>query len=112
MQFLAHVMVFGTPEDLRALRGVVGKDDYREVLEHAPPAFSTRDPGPIGTWFAAGSAPGIGPCRSRRFSWKQRIKAPRPLTRAQMGMTNQPTTGDLCTLNRVTEVAREFIVRR
>jgi pheromone shutdown protein TraB len=26
--------------------------------------------------------------------------------------TNQPTTGDLCTLNRVTEVAREFIVRR
>ena len=26
--------------------------------------------------------------------------------------TNQPTTGDLCGLNRVTEVAREFIVRR
>jgi len=37
LQFLAHVMVFGTPDDLRALRGVVGKDDYREVLEHAPP---------------------------------------------------------------------------
>jgi hypothetical protein len=37
VQFLAHVMVFGTVEDLRALRGVVGKDDYREVLEHAPP---------------------------------------------------------------------------
>ena len=37
LQFLAHVMVFGTPEDLRALRGIVGKDDYREVLEYAPP---------------------------------------------------------------------------
>jgi hypothetical protein len=39
LQFLAHVMVFGTPEDLRALRGIVGKDDYREVLEHAPPGI-------------------------------------------------------------------------
>jgi len=37
LQFLAHVMVFGTPDDLRALRGIVGKDDYLEVLEHAPP---------------------------------------------------------------------------
>ena len=37
LQFLAHVMVFGTPEDLRALRSIVGKDDYCEVLEHAPP---------------------------------------------------------------------------
>jgi hypothetical protein len=36
VQFLAHVMVFGTVEDLKALRGIVGKDDYREVLEHAP----------------------------------------------------------------------------
>ena len=26
-------MVFGTLEDLWALRGIVGKDDYREVLE-------------------------------------------------------------------------------
>src|SRR5215472_1820442 len=39
LQFLAHVMVFGTPEDLRALRGIVGKDDYREVLENAPPGI-------------------------------------------------------------------------
>jgi len=37
LQFLAHVMVFGTPEDLQVLRGIIGKDDYREVLEHAPP---------------------------------------------------------------------------
>lgn len=36
MQFLVHVMVFGGVEDLKALRGIVSKDDYREVLEHAP----------------------------------------------------------------------------
>lgn len=39
VQFLAHVMVFGTVEDSRALRGIVGKDDYREVLERAPPGI-------------------------------------------------------------------------
>ena len=39
VQFLAHVMVFGTVEDLRALRGIVGKDDYRAALEHAPPGI-------------------------------------------------------------------------
>jgi hypothetical protein len=39
LQFLAYVMVFGTVEDLAALRGIVGKDDYREVLEHAPPGI-------------------------------------------------------------------------
>lgn len=35
--FLAHVMTYGTIEDLRALKGVVGIDDYRAVLDHAPP---------------------------------------------------------------------------
>lgn len=39
LRFLAHVMVFGTIEDLRALRGIVGKDEYREALEHAPPGL-------------------------------------------------------------------------
>jgi hypothetical protein len=39
VQFLAHLMVFGTVEDLAALRGIIGKDDYREVLEHAPPGI-------------------------------------------------------------------------
>jgi hypothetical protein len=39
VQFLAHVMVFGGVEDLKALRGIVGKDEYREVLEHAPPGL-------------------------------------------------------------------------
>jgi hypothetical protein len=39
VQFLAHVMVFGTVEDLKALRGIVAKEDYREVLEQAPPGI-------------------------------------------------------------------------
>lgn len=39
VQFLAHVMVYGGVEDLKALRGVVSKDDYRETLEHAPPGI-------------------------------------------------------------------------
>ena len=48
LQFLAYVMVFGTPEDLRALRGTVGKDDYCEVLQHAPPGVF--DPRSWGYW--------------------------------------------------------------
>jgi hypothetical protein len=43
VHFLAHVMVFGTVEDLRALRGIVGKAEYREVLDAAPPGvFDAR----------------------------------------------------------------------
>jgi hypothetical protein len=43
VQFLAQVMVFGGIEDLRALRGIVGKREYRKVLEHAPPgSFDAR----------------------------------------------------------------------
>lgn len=37
VHFLAHVMTFGTVEDLKALRGVVGQEEFREVLDHAPP---------------------------------------------------------------------------
>src|SRR5258708_19587910 len=40
--FLAHVMTYGTIEDLAALQVVVGKDEYREVLEHAPPGVFDR----------------------------------------------------------------------
>lgn len=39
VHFLAQVMVFGTIEDLTALRGIVGRDEYREVLAHAPPGI-------------------------------------------------------------------------
>jgi hypothetical protein len=43
VQFLAHVMVFGGVEDLKALQGIVGKDEYCEVLDHAPPGvFDAR----------------------------------------------------------------------
>ena len=39
LHFLAHVMTYGTVEDLKALRGVVGADDFCEVLDHAPPGI-------------------------------------------------------------------------
>jgi hypothetical protein len=39
IQFLTHVMVFGTVEDLKALRDIVTKEDYREVLKQAPPGI-------------------------------------------------------------------------
>jgi len=37
VHFLAHVMTFGSIEDLTALQGIVGNDEFNEVLEHAPP---------------------------------------------------------------------------
>jgi len=37
VHFLAHVMTYGTIEDLRALHGVVDESDYRKTLENAPP---------------------------------------------------------------------------
>ena len=37
VHFLAHVMTYGTPEDLKVLQGIMGKDEFREVLEKAPP---------------------------------------------------------------------------
>lgn len=41
--FLAHVMTYGTVEDLRALHGVVGPDELREALDNAPPGvFDAR----------------------------------------------------------------------
>jgi hypothetical protein len=37
--FLAHVMTYGTVEDLRALEGFTGRREFREALEHAPPGI-------------------------------------------------------------------------
>ena len=37
VHFLAHVMTYGTVEDLRALDGVIGPNEFREALENAPP---------------------------------------------------------------------------
>lgn len=43
VHFLAHVMTYGTLEDLQALQGIVGPDEFREVLDNAPPGvFDTR----------------------------------------------------------------------
>ena len=39
VHFLAHVMTYGTVEDLRALEGWVGQREFREALEHAPPGI-------------------------------------------------------------------------
>jgi len=36
VHFLAHVMTYGTIEDLQALQGVVGVADFCEALEKAP----------------------------------------------------------------------------
>ncbi len=37
VRFLAYVMTYGTAEDLKALEGVISKDNLREVLDKAPP---------------------------------------------------------------------------
>lgn len=37
IHFLAHVMTYGTAEDLQALNDSVGADALREVLRHPPP---------------------------------------------------------------------------
>ena len=39
VHFLAHVMTYGTVEDLRALQGMIGLEEFREVLDHAPPGI-------------------------------------------------------------------------
>jgi hypothetical protein len=39
LHFLAHVMTYGTVEDLRALEGVAGMDEFRETLDNAPPGI-------------------------------------------------------------------------
>lgn len=37
VHFLAHVMTYGTVEDLRALQGVIEQNEFGEALDHAPP---------------------------------------------------------------------------
>ena len=39
VHFLAHVMMYGTVEDLKALEGILGKDNFCEVLDEAPPGI-------------------------------------------------------------------------
>jgi hypothetical protein len=37
VHFLAHVMTYGTVDDLRAIEGLVGLGEFKEALEQAPP---------------------------------------------------------------------------
>lgn len=37
LHFLAHVMTYGTIEDLMAIEGVVGREELCEVLRNPPP---------------------------------------------------------------------------
>jgi hypothetical protein len=39
IHFLAHLMTYGTVEDLAAVRPVVGKPELLEALEQAPPGI-------------------------------------------------------------------------
>jgi hypothetical protein len=39
VHFLAYMMTYGTVEDLRAVQDVIGIEDFREVLDHAPPGI-------------------------------------------------------------------------
>lgn len=36
IHFLAHLMTYGTVEDLRTVRNVIGRNEYLEVLERVP----------------------------------------------------------------------------
>lgn len=43
VHFLAHVMTYGTLEDIIAIENVIGPDDLLEVLQNAPPGvFDAR----------------------------------------------------------------------
>jgi hypothetical protein len=61
--FLAHVMTYGTVEDLRALEGIVSQREFEEVLEYAPPGvFDARS---WAYWnLKCGRAPGPLPVRN------------------------------------------------
>jgi hypothetical protein len=39
IHFLAHVMTYGTIEDLRAVQEMIGMEEFREVLDNAPPGI-------------------------------------------------------------------------
>ncbi|MDZ4345554.1 MAG: hypothetical protein U1E51_24325 [Candidatus Binatia bacterium] len=36
LHFLAHVMTYGTVEDLRVVESVTGEEEFLETLDHAP----------------------------------------------------------------------------
>jgi hypothetical protein len=67
VHFLAHVMTYGTAEDLQALNDSVGADALREVLRHPPPGvFDGRSWAYTGTiaWVSRHPASPYLPCPS------------------------------------------------
>ncbi|MBF0516942.1 MAG: hypothetical protein HQK97_07475 [Nitrospirae bacterium] len=42
IHFLAHVMTYGTVEDLAVIETLVGEEDYCEVIDHAPSGVFDR----------------------------------------------------------------------
>ncbi|MBF0608176.1 MAG: hypothetical protein SFH39_09860 [Candidatus Magnetobacterium sp. LHC-1] len=42
VHFIAHVMTYGTVEDLAAIEGIVGQEEFREVLDNAPSGIFDR----------------------------------------------------------------------
>jgi hypothetical protein len=43
LNFVAHVLTYGTQEDVKALRQYLDLDDIRDALDHAPPGvFDAR----------------------------------------------------------------------
>ena len=48
VHFLAHVMTYGTVEDLRAVESVVGTKEFLETLDRAP--AGVFDPGSWAYW--------------------------------------------------------------
>jgi hypothetical protein len=43
VQFLAHVMTYGTIQDLAALEGIIGPEEFSQALVEAPPGvFDAR----------------------------------------------------------------------
>jgi hypothetical protein len=39
VRFLTYVMTYGTTEEIAVIRNYLQLDDFREVLEHAPPGI-------------------------------------------------------------------------
>jgi len=47
--FLTHVMVYGSPADVEVVERFMSSEEFRKVLENAPPGFSRKSYGDIGT---------------------------------------------------------------
>lgn len=66
LHFMAHLMTFGTVEDLREMTRVVGTSEFLETLDHSPPGIF--DPQSWTYWnlkFGRSPAP---PLPERKFS--------------------------------------------